>query len=230
MTVLAGVGETGSRSPHVNHLFITGGRGGLGRAVIQAFCELDWAITAPGREQLDMQDPSAIHAVLESVPVDLLVCAAGCIRDAPLARMDEAMWDEVFSVNFTSAAACAVAVLPGMIRRGRGHIVFISSYSALHPPLGQAAYATAKASLLGLTESLARENGHYGVRVNAILPGFLETGMTSTVAARRKAEILGDHVLGRFNTPRAVAEFIRFLHEQLPDTSGQVFQLDSRPA
>ena len=180
MAVLAGAGETGSRSARVNQLVITGGRGGLGRAVIQAFGPPDWEVCAPGREELDMLDPGAIRSVLGSVPVDLLVCAAGSIRDAPLARMDESMWDEVFSVNFTAAAACAAAVMPGMIRRGRGHIVFISSYSALHPPVGQAAYATAKAALLGLTEDLARENGRHGVRVNAILPGFLETRMTST--------------------------------------------------
>jgi 3-oxoacyl-[acyl-carrier protein] reductase len=230
MLVLAAVGETGSRSARVNHLVITGGRGGLGHAVIQAFSTPDWQVCAPGREELDMLDLGSIRSVLGSVPADLLVCAAGSIRDAPLARMDESMWDEVFSVNFTAAVACAAAVLPGMIGRGRGHIIFISSYSALHPPVGQAAYATAKAALLGLTESLAQENGRDGVRVNAILPGFLETGMTTTVSAHRKAEILADHALGRFNTPEAVAKFIRFLHEQQPDTSGQTFQLDSRPA
>ncbi len=202
----------------------------MGRAVIQAFDLADWDVFAPGRSELDLLDPGSVNSVLGSIPVDLLVCAAGSIRDAPLARMDESMWDEVLAVNFTAAAECAAAVLPGMIGRGRGHIVFISSHSALHPPVGQAAYATAKAALLGLTESLARENGSHGVRVNAILPGFLETRMTKTVSARRKAQILRDHVLGRFNTPEAVAKFIRFLHEQLPDTSGQVFQLDSRPA
>ncbi|MGL5019659.1 MAG: SDR family NAD(P)-dependent oxidoreductase, partial [Luteolibacter sp.] len=158
------------------------------------------------------------------------ICAAGTLRDAPLARMDESMWDEVFSVNFTAAAACAAAVMPRMIQQGRGHIIFISSYSALHPPIGQTAYATAKAALLGLTESLAQENGPHGIRINTILPGFLETRMTSTVSAVRKTEILNDHVLGRFNTPAAVAKFIRFLHEHLPETSGQVFQLDNRPA
>ena len=166
--------------------------------------------------------------MLGSMRVDLLVCAAGTIRDLPLARMEESSWDEVFAVNFKGSAACAAAVLPGMIARGRGHIVFISSYSALHPQVGQAAYATAKAALLGLTASLALENGHHGIRVNAILPGFMETNMTSTVSSRRKAEILGDHSLGRFNTPNAVAHFIRYLHEHLPETSGQVFQLDSR--
>ncbi len=228
--MLAGAWETGSPFVQVNYLLVTGGRGGLGRAVIQAFDTPDWEVCAPGREELDLLDPGAVNAVLGSAPVDLLVCAAGSTRDAPLARMDESMWDEVFSVNFAAAAACAAAVLPGMIGRGRGHIVFISSYSALHPPVGQAAYATAKAALLGLTEDLARENGRHGVRVNAILPGFLETKITATVSAHRKAEILTDHVLGRFNTPEAVAKFIRFFHEQLPNTSGQAFQLDSRPA
>jgi 3-oxoacyl-[acyl-carrier protein] reductase len=230
MAVLAGVAEIGSRSTGVNHLLITGGGGGLGRAVIQAFGAPGWEVSAPGRGQLDMLDPDSIHAALAAIPVDLLVCAAGTIRDVPLARMDEPMWDEVFSVNFTAAAACAAAVLPGMIGRGRGHIVFISSHSALHPPVGQAAYAAAKAALLGLTEDLARENGRHGVRVNVVLPGFLETKMTSTVSAHRKAIVLADHVLGRFNTPEAVADFIHFLHERLPNTSGQVFQLDSRPA
>lgn len=214
----------------MNHLVITGGQGGIGTAVLRAFDAADWENFAPGRRELDLGDPSKVDSVLESRPVDLLVCAAGTIRDAPLSRMDESMWDEVFIVNFTAAAACAAAVLPGMIRQGRGHIVFISSHSALHPPLGQAAYATAKAALLGLTHSLARENGRHGVRVNAILPGFLETQMTSTLANHRKAEILANHALGRFNTPDAVARFIRFLHDQMPDTSGQVFQLDSRPA
>jgi 3-oxoacyl-[acyl-carrier protein] reductase len=230
MPVLAGVGETGTRCGSVKQLVITGGRGGLGQAVIQAFGPPEWQVCAPGREQLDMLDPGSINSVLGSIPVDLLVCAAGTIRDAPLARMDESMWDEVFSVNFTAAAACAAAVLPGMIRQGRGHIVFISSYSALHPPVGQAAYATAKAALIGLTGSLARENGRHGVRVNAILPGFLETKMTATVSAHRKTAVLADHALGRFNTPEAVAKFIRFLDERLPETSGQAFQLDSRPA
>ena len=115
-----------------------------------------------------------------------------------------------------------------MIQQGNGHIVFISSYSALHPPLGQLAYATAKAALLGLTQSLARENGHHGIRVNAVLPGFLETRMTELVSEKRKIEILANHTLGRFNTPVEVAKFIRYLHQDLCHTSGQVFQLDSR--
>jgi 3-oxoacyl-[acyl-carrier protein] reductase len=142
--------------------------------------------------------------------------------------MRENEWDEVFAVNFQGAIDCAAEVLPEMIRQGHGHVVFISSYSALHPAVGQAAYAASKAALLGLTADLAARHGSSNIRVNAILPGFIETGMTETVSARRKTEILADHSLNRFNTLAAVAKFIRHLHEDLPHTSGQVFQLDSR--
>ncbi|MES2921120.1 MAG: SDR family NAD(P)-dependent oxidoreductase [Verrucomicrobiota bacterium] len=212
----------------MNHLVITGGSGGLGRAIIEAFVAPPWQIAAPSRAELDVTDSAAVRSFFKSRPVDLLVCAAGIIRDAPIARLNESAWDEVLAVNYQAAAACAASALPGMIARGRGHMVFISSYSALHPPLGQVAYATAKAALLGLTTSLARDNGRHGVRVNAILPGFMETRMTDFVSEKRKEEVLSEHALGRFNTPHTVARFIRHLHEGLTHTSGQVFQLDSR--
>jgi len=214
--------------PGVNHLVITGGSGYLGREIAVAFDAASWKVVTPGRAELDVTDSAGIQSYFESRPVDLLVCAAGITRDAPLARLDESAWDEVFAVNYQGAAACAVAILPGMIARGSGHIIFISSFSALHPPLGQLAYATAKAALLGLTESLARINGRHGVRVNAVLPGFMETPMTESVSGKRRTEVMNQHVLGRFNTTDAVAKFIRYLHEDLPHTSGQVFQLDSR--
>ena len=214
----------------VNHLVITGGGGGLARAVVAAFNAPDWSVRAPVRAELDVTDPAAVAAYFSALEVDLLVCAAGVTRDAPLARLREDDRDEVLAVNFHGAAACAAAVLPGMIRRGSGHLVFISSRSAIHPPAGQTAYAAAKAALLGLSEALARENGRHGIRSNVILPGFLETAMTATVSSARKSEVLAEHALGSFNTPAAVADFIRHLHHSLPHTSGQVFQLDSRPA
>lgn len=228
MTGLARLRQTGSTCRCVNHLIITGGNGGLGQAVIDAFTAPDWKVMAPRRSELDLNDTQAIHEYLETSPVDLLIAAAGLTRDAPLARLDEMAWEEVVSVNYRAAATCAAAVLPTMIKQQRGHLIFISSFSALHPGVGQVAYATAKAALLGLTTSLAQQVGKHGIRVNAILPGFLETRMTAPVTAIRKAEILTNHTLGRLNTPVAVAKFIHFLHENLPHTSGQIFQLDSR--
>jgi 3-oxoacyl-[acyl-carrier protein] reductase len=117
-----------------------------------------------------------------------------------------------------------------MLARGCGHVIFVSSFSAVHPPPGLAAYATAKAALLGLTRDLAGRCGSRNIRVNSVLPGFLETRMTHNVTAKRRAAVLAEHVLGTFNTPAAVAGFLHFLHHRLPHTSGQVFQLDSRLA
>ena len=212
----------------MNQLIITGGHGGLATAILEAFATPEWGVTAPGRADLDVTDDNAIARFFRDRTVDLLVCAAGITRDGLLTRISEADWDDVIAVNFHGAAACVHATLPGMIARGTGHIVLISSRSATHPPAGQAAYAAAKAALLGMASELARETGPHGIRVNTLLPGFLETPMTRTVTAARRQEILADHALGRFNTTAAVARFIRFLHHELPHTSGQVFQLDSR--
>jgi 3-oxoacyl-[acyl-carrier protein] reductase len=228
MTVLAGNESARARSRRVNHLVITGGSGGLGTAIVGRFALPSWTVAAPTRAELDICNPAAVRAYFESREVDLLICAAGVARDAPLAAIDEGDWDEVIAVNYRAAAACSAAAMPQMIRRRSGHIIFISSYSALHPPAGQAAYATSKAALLGLVASLATQNGPHGIRVNAVLPGFLETKMTQNVSENRKAQVLSQHTLGRFNTTAAVAGFIRHLHEDLPHTSGQIFQLDSR--
>lgn len=213
----------------MRQLVVTGGTGGLGKAIAAAFSGPDWAVSAPGSLELDVTDTSAVSRFFANRPVDLLVCAAGMSRDGVLGRLSETDWDAVMAVNFTGAAACAKAVLPGMIGRGSGHVVFISSHAALHPPVGLSAYATAKAALLGLTRELADRHGRQGIRANAILPGFLETRMTRDVPPQRREAALSEHCLGTFNTPAAVADFIRFLHERLPHTSGQVFQLDSRP-
>ncbi len=228
IAALARFERTVAPSPRVKHLVITGAGGGLGKALALVFANVGWDVGEPDRSELDVTDPDAIRSYFKSRPIDLLVCAAGIVRDAPLALMRENQWDEVFAVNYQGAANCAAAVLPEMIRWGHGHIVFISSYSAFHPPAGQAAYAASKAALLGLAVDLAARHGPSNIRINSVLPGFMETRMSQAVSEPRKSQILADHNLGRFNTPDAVAKFIRHLHEDLPHTSGQVFHLDSR--
>lgn len=212
----------------MKQVVITGGTGGLGRAIAGTFRQAGWEVAAPGREDLDVRDEQAISRYFQDRPVDLLVCAAGVIRDAPLLHLSPEAWDDTVAVNFTAARRCAEAVVAGMKARGEGHVVFISSQSAIHPPAGQAAYVAAKAALLGLTADLARRHGGDNIRANVILPGFLETPMTAAVSDKRRAGILNDHQLKRLNTPSAVASFILHLHQHLPHTSGQVFQLDSR--
>jgi 3-oxoacyl-[acyl-carrier protein] reductase len=216
------------RGHEMQQAVITGGAGALGQAVARALQDPGWEILTPGRLELDVRDSGAISLYFQHHAPELLVCAAGRVRDAPIARISEQDWDELMAVNFTAAAACARAVLPGMVGRNRGHILFVSSFSALHPPAGQLGYATAKAALLGLTAELAVRHGPDNVRVNCILPGFMDTPMTAAVSAQRRQKILAAHALSRLNTVTEVAKFIRHLHHELPHTSGQVFQLDSR--
>jgi 3-oxoacyl-[acyl-carrier protein] reductase len=212
----------------LKRVVITGGRGGLGSAVVDEFSSRGWDVRGLGREDLDVCDEVAVREYFAEVGCDLLVCCAGLIRDEVLFRMDEASWDDIFRVNFHGARLCAEAVIKGMVERGGGHVVFVSSYAGLHPDVGQAAYGTAKAALLGLMRDLAGLYGSRGVRVNAVLPGFVETGMTAGVSEERRDEVRRMHVLGEFNREGQVAKFVRFLDEEMLFTSGQVFSLDSR--
>lgn len=210
------------------HAVITGGTGSLGLAIADALHADGFTIAAPGSKDLDVRDRTAVRKYFHEGSVDLLVCAAGITRDAPLARLTEQSWDETWNINYEGSLLCANAALPAMVAKGSGHIIFISSFSALHPPPGQTAYASAKAALLGLVSDLSVRHGSSNIRVNAVLPGFLETAMTASVTEKRRDEILDLHTLGRLNTCENAARFIRFLHQEMPHTSGQVFQLDSR--
>lgn len=200
----------------------------MGRALAQRFEEAGWRVSALGRADLDLSDRDEVHQYFEGHRCELLVCAAGMVRDELLAKMTVETWDEVYQVNFEAARNPALSAIGQMAERGSGHVIFISSYAAEHPGVGQAAYATAKAALCGLTKELAQEFGTCGVRVNCVLPGFLETAMTEVVSVERKSVVRQLHALGDFNTTDRVAKFIHFLEEELKMTSGQIFQLDSR--
>lgn len=214
----------------MRRILISGGQGDLARVIAAAFEAAGDEVLAPGRAELDVTDPASVDGYFSSVGTpDLLVAAAGSAEDHLLARVDEGAWQRQLEVNLHGAFRCARAVARGMVKRRSGHLVFIASHAARHPAAGQAAYGAAKAGLLGFSRSLARELGPAGVRVNTVLPGFLETRMTAGVAAGHREAVKAGHALGRFNTAEAVAGFLVHLHHHLPHTSGQVFQLDSRP-
>lgn len=208
---------------------ITGGEGGLGEAISTTLKSAGVDVLSPGRGDLNVADAASVKDYFhQSDDIDLLVCNAGATLDKPLARMSESDWDQVMQVNLKGAFLCAREVSRSMMKRRCGHIIFISSFSAIHPPAGQANYAAAKSALLGMMKSMSQELGARSVRVNAILPGFLETKMTENLSDEVKQAALEKHTLGRFNTPEAVAEFVAHLHQRMPHTSGQVFNLDSR--
>ncbi len=178
---------------------------------------------------MDVADDASVTAGFAQLErLDLLVSCAGLTLDHTLATMSEEDFDRVLQANLTGAFRTARAALAHMFRQRIGHIVFIGSFSALSGPAGQANYAAAKAGLIGLSHSLAREYGTRHIRVNCILPGFMETKMTASLSDEIRARFKEAHTLRRFNTPLEVARFIRFLHLEMPHTSGQVFNLDSR--
>ena len=207
---------------------ITGGEGDLALA-IRACLEADgWTVLAPGRESLDVTSTPSVKAFFTGIErLDLLINNAGRALDKPVALMDATMWDEVIAVNLDGAFRCTRAALKLMARQRVGHIINIGSFAALNGTAGQANYAAAKAGLLGLTQSIAKEYGPRNVRCNAVLPGFLETKMTRDVLAKHRDQVLDAHALGRLNTVADAARFIVQL-DSFAHLSGQVFQLDSR--
>jgi 3-oxoacyl-[acyl-carrier protein] reductase len=209
-------------------VIITGGTGGLAIALADAFRETGAEVFAPGRDELDVRSSSDADRYFESFErIDVLVNNAGITGDQLFARLGEADWDAVLDTNLKGAFLCSRAAAKRMIQQRDGSIIQIGSYSALNPPIGQSAYAASKAGLIGFTKSLAKELGPRNIRVNCVLPGFLETRMTAPLSEEARAAALSRHALGRFNTVGDAARFVRTLCT-LTHVSGQVFQLDSR--
>jgi len=207
---------------------ITGGGGDLAGVLKNALLDAGYDVNVPGRTELDATDSSSIATYFNEVStLDLLINQAGVTHDGSVLKLSQTDWDHVIDVNLKGAFLCAQRALKLMLKARRGHIVNIGSFSALRPPAGQANYAAAKAGLIGLTQSLAAEVGKRNVRVNTVLPGFLETKMTAQLPPAVRDKARGDHVLGRFNTLEDASKFVVFL-DQMEHVSGQLFQLDSR--
>jgi 3-oxoacyl-[acyl-carrier protein] reductase len=158
-------------------------------------------------------DARAAVAAVEAAlgPIDILVNNAGITRDGLLLVMAESDWDAVLAVNLKGAFLMSKAVLRGMIKRRRGSIVSISSVVGRRGNAGQANYSAAKAGLIGLTKSLAREVASRNVRVNAVAPGYIETEMTAALDETARNAIISQIPLGRIGTPEGVAEAVVFL-------------------
>lgn len=226
---------------------ITGAGGGLGGALVGAFAEAGWQVIAAFRQKapasaapdilpvlLDVTQTGSPESVVRDAlarcqRIDALINNAGVAADALLAQLSEADWDQVMAVNLKGAFACARAVARPMMRQRDGHIINISSFAGRSGARGQANYAAAKAGLIGLTQSLARELGPLNVRVNAVLPGVLPTKITAGLSAEQMESFAEANALGRINSLDEVARFIVFL-AGTQNISGQVFQLDSRIA
>ena len=142
----------------------------------------------------------------------VLVNNAGAMTEVPVAGMSDDTWDRLIDVNLSASFRMSREAIPGMLRAGGGRIVNISSQAAFRGSVGRAHYAAAKAGLLGLTYSLARELGPAGVTVNAVVPGRIESDMISGHSDERKrVQWLENTPLGRLGTPAEVASAVGFL-------------------
>lgn len=218
-------------------ILITGANGGLGCAVAAAFLdESPDNIVHAGIHQrrdriealaeshanrlrmvpLDVTDKAAWTRVVDSIiaehgRLDVLVNNAGIHDDALLAQMSDESWEKVRSGNLDATFLGCRAVLPQMISQRHGRIINIASLSALLAPAGQANYAAAKAGVVALTQSLAKEVARIGITVNAVCPGYIATGALEFMdpEATRAAQMRVP--MRRFGRPEEVAAAVRFL-------------------
>ncbi|MDE2209979.1 MAG: 3-oxoacyl-ACP reductase FabG [Betaproteobacteria bacterium] len=160
--------------------------------------------------------------------VDILVNNAGITRPAMLHKMSESQWDEVTAVHLKGSFNCLQAVVPGMMERHRGRIINVTSAAGVQGTIGQINYSAAKAGIVGMTLSAARELARYGITVNAIAPGAA-TPMTETIRTdpRFRDRYLDRIPLGRWAEPEEIAPvFVFFASDAAGYVTGQVLAAD----
>jgi 3-oxoacyl-[acyl-carrier protein] reductase len=219
-------------------VLVTGGSRGLGRAMVECFAREGAAVAfnharsdeearatcaeveaAGGRARAwrcSVLDRAGLRAMVAEIeeslgPIDALINNAGVGQVLPLALMEEEDWDRMLDTHVKGAFLATQAVLRGMIRRRGGAILNITSLAGTKMIEAPVHYCTAKAALRGLTESLAKEIGKYGIRVNALAPGLLDAGVADNVPDDNRREYVEFCSLGRTGTCAEVAELAAFL-------------------
>ncbi|GEN34142.1 3-oxoacyl-ACP reductase FabG [Aneurinibacillus danicus] len=159
--------------------------------------------------------------------LDILVNNAGITRDNLLMRMKEEEFDEVIATNLKGVFNCTKAVTRPMMKTRSGRIINISSVVGVMGNPGQTNYVAAKAGVIGMTKSVARELASRGITVNAVAPGFIETDMTSVLGDDTRESLLTQIPLGRLGKPEDIADTVAFIaSEKASYITGQVFHVD----
>ena len=233
---------------------VTGGRTGIGAAIAARLAEEGCdvaivdrttdaatdrtltAIEAEGRRAVSVEadvassseaDQAVARVVEELGRPDILVCNAGINRDRVIWKMTDEEWDEVISVNLKGCFNFCRAVARLFREGGGGRIVNVASINGLRGRFGQTNYSASKGGLIALSKALARELGKYGVGVNVIAPGMVETDMTADLPPRVLERALDETVIGRLGTPEECADLAAFLcSERARHITGEVIRID----
>ena len=184
--------------------------------------------------QADIKDQQQIKKVISEVAldwggIDVAINNAGIRQDKTLAFMSAESWNEVLDTNLTGAFYLTQAAIPYMLKKKSGRVIFISSISGIYGISGQVNYSSAKAALIGFTRSLAKEVAPYGISVNAVAPGGVETDMVISMKENEKAKLLQGVPLGRMCRAEEVANVVKFLadFDAAPEyLTGTVIPLD----
>jgi len=221
---------------------VTGGATGIGAATVAALAEakitvaLQYSSSENEAKQIseqlnskglkveifraDLSQKDSIDKLVASIKaklgdIDILINNAGLMSDASIIEMSDELWDQALNINLTAAFKLIRACAPSMVSKKWGRIINISSQVALVGSANHAHYAAAKAGLLGLTYSAAKEYGASGVTVNAVLPGRIQTNMIAQRSKGRLDEWLAQTPLNRLGKPEEVAGMINFLASEM---------------
>lgn len=235
---------------------ITGARRGIGHATVETFASLGANIWACARKQdsafeedmrrlsekfavsiwpiyFDVTDEAQVKQAIQmirkqQVSIDALVNAAGIAEDSTSFQMTSIdKMKRVFDTNFFAVTLLTQYVSRLMARQGRGSIVNISSIAGLDGEPAQYEYAASKAAVAGATRHLARELAPYGIRVNAVAPGMVETEMGAKIEEKLKAHVLSKVIMNRMGKPEEIANTIAFLASDLASyITGQIIRVD----
>jgi len=205
---------------------VTGGTRGIGKEVVRQFVSAGYkvaVISASGAFVADATSykcnvadfrevkETADKIIADLGGIDVFVNNAGITRDALALMMKEQDFDEVIAVNLKGAFNCCKHFMRALLKSPAGRIINVTSVAGICGNVGQANYSAAKAGLIGMTKSLAKELGGKGVTVNAVAPGFIDTDMTAGLSDEIKAQVTQRAVIKRFGTAADVAAAVAFL-------------------